>query len=107
MIKIFLIALWLPLSLSLKCDISGECTQSYLVTGLVTGNQIACLEKCRENTRANWYTFRQDIGFCELFEDCTIIEDEDCKDCVSGEAKCPTYQCGLSGLCEVVFLKIS
>jgi hypothetical protein len=101
MITIILIALCLPLGLSLKCDISGQCTEGYFVTGLVRNSENACIEECRDNPRANWYTFKRGSGYCELFADCTLIDAEFCKDCVSGEAECPTNQCGLTGLCEV------
>jgi hypothetical protein len=100
--KIILIALLLPFSLSLKCDISGECTHSYLVDQLLTNDKISCIEECRDNARAKWFTFRPTISFCELFANCTIIDDEQCNDCVSGEAKCPTSQCNLEGICEVI-----
>jgi hypothetical protein len=101
MIKIILIALLLPLGLSLKCDVSGECTQSYLVDELFSTDKKSCIEECRDNSRANWYTFRPSNSFCELFANCTIVDNENCNDCVSGEAECPTSQCNLEGICEV------
>jgi hypothetical protein len=102
MITIVLIGLFLPLSLSLECDVPGQCTESHFVTGLVTNSKIACIEECKDNTRANWYTFKLGSGYCELFANCTLIDDEFCKDCVSGEAECSTTQCGVTGLCEVI-----
>jgi coenzyme F420-reducing hydrogenase gamma subunit len=98
---ILTIAFCLPSGLSLKCDISGECTQSYLVDEIITDDKKSCIEECRDNARADWFTYRLSSSFCELFANCTIIDDEHCNDCVSGEAKCPTSQCNLEGICEV------
>jgi hypothetical protein len=102
MIKIFIFFLWLPFCLSLTCDVSGQCTQSYLVGQLFTNDQKSCIEECRDNSRSNWYTFRQSNRFCTLFANCTKIDDKICNDCVSGEAECPTAKCGLTGICEVI-----
>jgi hypothetical protein len=101
MMKIFLIAFLLPLGLSLKCDISGECTQSHLVDQLLTNDKNSCIEECRDNSRANWYTFQRINSVCLLYENCILIDDEFCNDCVTGEAECPTSQCNLEGICDV------
>jgi hypothetical protein len=96
MITIIVIAFCLPLGLSLKCYISGECTQSFLVDEMLTDDKNSCIEECRDNPRANWYTFRVGNRLCELFADCTIIDDENCNKCVSVEA-----ECNLEGMCKV------
>ncbi len=50
--------------------------------------QFECLDICKSNSNCTWFTYFPHSDFCNLFANCTAIEDEFCSDCISGEQAC-------------------
>jgi hypothetical protein len=95
-----LILTFLGLTMAQDCFVPGGCVNSSLVAVSHPRDSQACLEDCQNQDGCNWFTYSEQLNFCELFNDCKSL-DQDCTDCVSGEVSCSVYQCNIEGICLV------
>jgi hypothetical protein len=91
---------FLGLTMGQDCFVPGGCVNSSLVGFSQTSDSRGCLEDCQVKDGCNWFTYREQLNLCELFNDCNSL-DQDCTECVSGEVSCPAYQCDIEGTCYV------
>ena len=47
-----------------------------------------CLQLCRDSPSCLWYTYSEVDRVCLLFEDCPLIDYDNCKTCLSGQRQC-------------------
>ena len=86
------------------CYEDGECLYSNLIDVTYPSSAEECLQHCRRTDRCQWFTFKTHGGsFCELFESCEYLSDNECTNCVTGQVTCPDQQCNILGRCEVIF----
>ena len=88
---------------SSQCNVRGQCKNGILGRLLTTPDQLECLKVCQtmDSFQCKWYTFRAHSSLnCELFESCeSVIDDNTCNGCISGQVTCPSDFCDREGLC--------
>ena len=68
--------------------ILGECLGTFLHVEVEIATGDECLKICKDTDGCNWFTHDQRSSTCLLMADCENL-DETCKECVSGESRCP------------------
>ena len=48
-------------------------------------SDIECLKSCQDAETCLWFSFDNETNACEIFQDCTMLSNELCSNCVSGE----------------------
>jgi hypothetical protein len=97
---LLLILCILGLTMGQDCFVPGRCVHNSLVAVSHPSDSRGCLEYCQNQDGCNWFTYSNRLNFCELFNDCTSL-DQDCTECLSGEVSCSAYQCDIEGICLV------
>ena len=89
-------------SVQSSCFQAGECRDSLYIEGELLSDEFSCLDLCNSDEQCNWFTFFPQLGFCQLFKECTTLDSEACPDCLSGERNCvpPEPVCWVRGECE-------
>ena len=86
------------------CYEDGECLYSNLIDVTYPSSAEECLQHCRRTDRCQWFTYKVHGGsFCELFESCEFLSDNECTSCTTGQVSCPDQRCNILGRCEVIF----
>ena len=87
-----------------QCFQSGECRDSLTVGVSITTDEFACLDLCKENLECKWFTFFTLTNLCLLFEDCQVLDEEICPECLSGQHFCIPDEpvCNVQGFCSGV-----
>jgi len=69
--------------------------------------KIHCLDFCKSEPGCNWFTFSPAKGFCQLFENCLVLDLEKCPDCKSGHRNCHDNgeKCKVQGECKGVTIE--
>ena len=69
---------------------------------LQADNEKACFDYCQSRTECKWFTFSLEKRFCQLFENCLLLDLENCPNCRSGPKNCLEIEtkCGIHGECE-------
>ena len=69
---------------------------------LKVANEKMCFDYCQTTTLCNWFTFSPEQSFCQLFENCILLDLEKCPDCKSGPTNCKKIEtkCGIQGECK-------
>lgn len=85
-----------------ECFKQGECRDSQHAAGEPVSDEFACLDFCKSEPRCAWATFAAETGYCELLENCSILDAEICPNCLTGQRDCipDDPQCMASGECE-------
>ncbi len=61
-----------------------------------------CLGKCQSTDQCQWFTFKPSLPTCFLYKNCSMLSEESCPNCISGEVTCDPNQCYIKGMCQVV-----
>ncbi len=88
-------------ALGQNCTLQGQCQKSFLLRETSAPTEQDCLIECKTNSDCKWYSFNPTFLLCKLFSECNELTSDNCKGCVSGEARCADLNCGLQGVCEV------
>ena len=85
-----------------KCFSVGECKESLPISGSVSDNQYECRKLCQSMSSCNWFTFFQATSYCQLYKNCVQLDENSCKECLSGEKECtvPELKCWVTGQCK-------
>ena len=88
---------------SSKCFVPGKCLQSPLIGTSIQETENDCLKECQlKPDDDTWFTYFPSKKRCLLMEGCkSLVADEDCENCVSGEKSCQPHICNDIGLCQV------
>jgi len=87
------------------CYEDGECLYSNLIDVTYPSSAEECLQHCRRTDRCQWFTYKVHGGsFCELFESCEFLSDNECTSCTTGQVSCPDQRCNILGRCEGLLL---
>ncbi len=85
----------------LMCYVPGFCTNSTVIGYAQADIPRQCLTACQDYQGCHWFSFKPEDELCLFLDDCQHLEQDNCQDCVSGQAECPVLQCDVSGLCIV------
>lgn len=83
------------------CFQDGECRESIHLGGLEVRDEYACLDACADDPECKWTTFYGGTGYCQMFSDCTILDNVYCSDCLTASRGCKVEEpiCIVSGEC--------
>jgi len=85
-----------------SCFQSGECRKGLHVDGEVLSDEFACLDFCNSNSECSWMTYFPNTSYCQLFQNCPVLDTEYCADCLSSQSDCVPEDpaCFVTGECD-------
>ena len=67
-----------------------------------SSDEFACLEFCNSKSKCSWMTYFPDTSYCQLYQNCPLLDTEYCENCLSSQSDCipdePT--CFVNGKCD-------
>lgn len=83
---------------TIGCFVSGECANS-LVAGVSVVDSInECVDFCGSVEACRFYTYDAVDRICLALEECSLLTEETCANCVSGDSSCPNEICNFEGI---------